>query len=43
LIRKGWRLGADLAYFEAENGEHTEAAWAQRTGPMLRFLFPATP
>jgi predicted alpha/beta superfamily hydrolase len=41
LIRKGWQLGADLAYFEAEIGEHTESAWAQRTGPMLRFLFPA--
>jgi predicted alpha/beta superfamily hydrolase len=41
LISKGWQLGADLAYFEAENGEHTESAWAQRTGPMLRFLFPA--
>jgi predicted alpha/beta superfamily hydrolase len=41
LIRKGWQLGADLAYFEAENGEHTESAWAQRAGPMLRFLFPA--
>ena len=41
LISKGWQLGVDLAYFEAENGEHTESAWAQRTGPMLRFLFPA--
>jgi predicted alpha/beta superfamily hydrolase len=43
LISKGWRLGADLAYFEAEDGEHTESAWAQRVGPMLRFLFPALP
>jgi hypothetical protein len=43
LIRKGWRLGEDLAYFEAEGGEHTESAWALRAGPMLRFLFPARP
>ena len=41
LISKGWQLGEDLAYFEAEGGEHTESAWAQRAGPMLRFLFPA--
>ena len=43
LICKGWKLGADLAYLEASDGEHTESAWAQRTGPMLRFLFPAQP
>jgi predicted alpha/beta superfamily hydrolase len=41
LISKGWQLGEDLAYFEAEGGEHTESAWAQRVDPMLRFLFPA--
>ena len=41
LIRKGWRLGDDLGYVEAEDAEHTESAWSQRTGPMLRFLFPA--
>jgi predicted alpha/beta superfamily hydrolase len=40
LIKKGWQLGADLAYCEAEGGEHTESAWAERAGPMLRFLFP---
>jgi predicted alpha/beta superfamily hydrolase len=43
LIKKGWQLGEDLAYFEAEGGEHTESAWALRAGPMLRFLFPARP
>ncbi len=43
LIKKGWQLGEDLAYFEAEGGEHTESAWALRTGPMLQFLFPARP
>jgi predicted alpha/beta superfamily hydrolase len=41
LIKKGWRLGEDLAYCEIEGAEHTESAWAERTGPMLRFLFPA--
>jgi predicted alpha/beta superfamily hydrolase len=40
LIKKGWQLGEDLAYCEAEGAEHTESAWAERAGPMLRFLFP---
>jgi hypothetical protein len=43
LIKKGWRLEVDLAYFEAEGAEHTESAWAERVAPMLRFLFPAHP
>jgi len=41
LIKKGWQLGEDLAYCEAEGAQHTESAWAERAGPMLRFLFPA--
>jgi predicted alpha/beta superfamily hydrolase len=40
LVSKGWRLGQDLNYFEAAGGKHSEAAWAQRVEPMLRFLFP---
>jgi predicted alpha/beta superfamily hydrolase len=40
LIGKGWELGVNLAYLEAENAEHTESAWAQRVAPMLSFLFP---
>ena len=40
LVRKGWQLGENLAYFEAQGAEHTESAWAQRVGPMLKFLFP---
>jgi predicted alpha/beta superfamily hydrolase len=40
LIKKGWQLEVDLAYCEAEGAEHTESAWADRAGPMLRFLFP---
>jgi predicted alpha/beta superfamily hydrolase len=41
LIKKGWQLGQDLTYFEAEGAEHTESAWADRVAPMLKFLFPA--
>jgi predicted alpha/beta superfamily hydrolase len=42
LIKKGWELGEDLAYCEAEGAEHTESAWAERAGSMLKFLFPAS-
>jgi len=41
LVKKGWRLGADLDFEEIEGGQHNEAAWAQRVGPFLQFLFPA--
>jgi len=41
LKKKGWRLGRDLCYRRVEGAEHNEAAWAQRVGPFLRFLFPA--
>jgi len=37
---KGWRLGEDLSYFEAAGAGHTEAAWAARIGPALKYLFP---
>ncbi len=40
LVRKGWRLGKDLSYFEAEGAEHNERAWATRMEPVLKFLFP---
>jgi predicted alpha/beta superfamily hydrolase len=40
LVARGWREGADLKYFEAEGARHTEAAWAARVEPFLRFLFP---
>jgi len=42
LLKKGWRLGDDLNYERVEGAEHNEAAWAQRVGPFLQFLFPAT-
>ena len=41
LLRKGWRLEEDLHYERVEGAEHNEAAWAQRVGPFLRFLYPA--
>jgi predicted alpha/beta superfamily hydrolase len=40
LVEKGWQLGQDLEYFEAEGARHDEHAWAARVGPVLRFLFP---
>jgi len=40
LVRKGWRPGKDLNYFEAEGAEHNERAWAVRMEPILKFLFP---
>jgi predicted alpha/beta superfamily hydrolase len=43
LVKRGWQLGENLAYCEVEGAEHTESAWAQRVGPMLRFLFPSSP
>jgi predicted alpha/beta superfamily hydrolase len=41
LEASGWRLERDLHYERVAGGTHDEAAWAQRVGPMLRFLFPA--
>jgi predicted alpha/beta superfamily hydrolase len=40
LLRKGWKVGQDLKYVEAENAEHNERAWAARVEPILTFLFP---
>ena len=40
LVRKGWREGRDLKYFEAVGAEHNESAWAARVGQILTFLFP---
>ena len=40
LINKGWKLGKDLSYFEAEGAEHNERAWAARVEQILKFLFP---
>lgn len=43
LVRKGWVIGQDLAYLEAEGGGHNEQSWATRVEGVLRFLFPAGP
>lgn len=40
LIKKGWKAGKDLSYFEAEGAEHNERAWAARVESILTFLFP---
>jgi predicted alpha/beta superfamily hydrolase len=42
LIGRGWRLNKDLFYVEAPGSGHSESAWAERTGPMLQFLYPPT-
>lgn len=42
LLNKGWRSDRDLHYERIEGAEHNEAAWAQRVGPFLQFLFPAS-
>jgi|SRR5438552_225116 len=42
LVEKGWRLFDDIQYLEAKGAGHSEAAWAARIDPALRFLFPST-
>jgi enterochelin esterase-like enzyme len=41
LVQRSWQEGRDLHYEEIRGGQHNEAAWAQRVGPFLQFLFPA--
>jgi predicted alpha/beta superfamily hydrolase len=40
LLDRGWNLYDDLEYHEIEGGDHSEAAWAARVDPVLRFLYP---
>ncbi len=40
LVKKGWKVGKDLSYFEAAGAEHNEGAWAARVESILTFLFP---
>ncbi|MGH9872154.1 MAG: alpha/beta hydrolase [Pyrinomonadaceae bacterium] len=40
LVKRGWKVGKNLNYFEAEGAEHNEAAWAARVESILAFLFP---
>lgn len=41
LKANGWRSEIDLHYEHIAGGKHDEASWAERVGPLLRFLFPA--
>jgi predicted alpha/beta superfamily hydrolase len=41
LVKRGWKSGADLVYVKAAGAVHDEAAWSDRFGSVLRFLFPA--
>ena len=40
LVKKGWKTGKDLNYFEWEGAEHNEAGWAARVEEIITFLFP---
>jgi hypothetical protein len=44
LLTGGWSEGegGDLHYLEAAGAEHNEAAWAARTGPMLKWVVGAS-
>ena len=42
LLGQGWSLDSDLHFCKARGGQHNEAAWAERVGPMLEYLFPAS-
>lgn len=40
LLANGWKMGADLAYFEIPEARHEESAWAARFPEVLKFLYP---
>jgi enterochelin esterase-like enzyme len=42
LVGLGFTPGVDLHYAEFEGATHSETAWAERVGPMLEWLFPAS-
>jgi predicted alpha/beta superfamily hydrolase len=39
LVGAGWTAGRDLHYAEYEGATHSEAAWAERFGAVVRWLF----
>ena len=41
LLRRSWQDSRDLHFQVFDGAQHNEAAWAQRVGPFLQFLFPA--
>ncbi len=40
LVARGWQLGKDLTFLEAEGAGHHEGAWAYRMESVLTYLFP---
>ncbi|MGE3276595.1 MAG: alpha/beta hydrolase [Vicinamibacterales bacterium] len=40
LVKAGWVEEETLRYREYAGANHSEAAWAERVGPMLEWLFP---
>ena len=40
LVKRGWKPGKDLKYYESGGAEHNERAWAARVEQILEFLFP---
>ncbi|MGH9222029.1 MAG: alpha/beta hydrolase [Vicinamibacterales bacterium] len=40
LVGLGFAVDVDLHYAEYEGATHSETAWAERVGPMLKWLFP---
>jgi predicted alpha/beta superfamily hydrolase len=40
LVAEGWVLGKDLKYLEVAGAAHTETAWAERIGDVLKYLYP---
>jgi predicted alpha/beta superfamily hydrolase len=40
LVKRGWKIGVDLAYVKTQGAVHDEQAWSDRFGDVLRFLFP---
>ena len=40
LVAAGWRDHDDLRYVESAGATHSEAAWAERVGNVLEFLYP---
>ena len=41
LVAQGWNETDDLHYEVIAGAKHEEAAWAERVGPVLRYLFPS--
>ncbi|HZL57133.1 MAG TPA: alpha/beta hydrolase-fold protein [Bryobacteraceae bacterium] len=39
LLKQGWELGHDLAYYEEIDAPHNEQAWGARLPRVLQFLF----